>query len=65
MTSTSTPADGEGISVFTLSVAISTSGWSRSTRCPGCASHFTIVPSTTDSPSWGIVTVVAAMRGSV
>src|SRR5205085_5292837 len=35
--STRTPALGEGISVFALSVAISTNGSSRSTFCPGRA----------------------------
>src|ERR1700682_2195119 len=56
--STSTPEVGEGTSVLALSVAISTSGSSRSTRCPGRAIQRTTVPSTTDSPSWGITTVV-------
>src|SRR5207244_3823316 len=56
--STSTPVVGDGISVFALSVAISTNGSSRSTFCPGFAIHRTTVPSITDSPSCGITTVV-------
>src|SRR6267378_3399473 len=60
--STSTPVVGEGISVLALSVAISTSGSSRSTFWPGFAIHRTTVPSITDSPSCGITTVVISGR---
>src|SRR5712664_2520456 len=60
--STSTPVVGEGISVLALSVAISTSGSSRSTFWPGIALQRTTVPSITDSPSCGITTVVISGR---
>ena len=58
---TSVPAAGEGISASTLSVEISTSGSSASTRSPTCFNHSRTVPSVTDSPIWGMViwTVVA------
>ena len=54
--STSTPADGDGISASTLSVEISNSGSSRSTRSPTFLIHRTMVPSAIDSPIWGITT---------
>src|SRR6202022_4410797 len=60
--STSTPVVGEGISVLALSVAISTSGSSRSTFWPVFAIQRTTVPSITDSPSCGITTVVISGR---
>src|SRR6267143_2100851 len=60
--STSTPVVGEGISVLALSVAISTSGSSRSTFWPVLAIQRTTVPSITDSPSCGITTVVISGR---
>ena len=50
------PADGEGISASTLSVEISSRGWSLATSSPTSTSHFTTTPSTTLSPSWGITT---------
>src|SRR5512141_2243242 len=50
------PADGEGISASTLSVEISSRGWSLAIRSPTSTSHFTTTPSTTLSPSWGITT---------
>ena len=53
------PATGEGTSVSTLSVEISKRGSSRSTDSPSCFSHLVMVPSTTVSPSCGIVTGVA------
>src|SRR5271169_1664124 len=53
------PAPGDGISVSTLSVEISTSGWSSVTTSPSFTSHFAIVPSTTLSPICGIVTSIA------
>src|SRR5215470_1134805 len=52
------PAAGDGISVSTLSVDTSSSGSSKSTRSPTCLSHRVTVPSVTDSPRAGIVTVV-------
>src|SRR3990170_1651861 len=54
----SVPAAGEGTSVSTLSVEISNSGSSTATSSPSCFSHFKIVPSTTVSPSCGILTWV-------
>jgi hypothetical protein len=57
--STSVPAIGEGTSVSTLSVEISNRGSSRSISSPSFFSHFVIVPSTTVSPSCGMVTGVA------
>ena len=53
-----TPATGAGISASTLSVEISKSGSSFSTRSPSFFSHLEIVPSTIDSPIWGINTSV-------
>jgi hypothetical protein len=50
------PAAGEGISASTLSVEISNSGSSRSTRSPTFFSHFVTVPSAIDSPIWGMMT---------
>src|SRR5579875_293715 len=50
------PEDGEGTSVSTLSVDTSKSGSSRLTRSPTDFSQRVIVPSTTVSPSCGIVT---------
>src|SRR5439155_5170983 len=60
--STSVPARGDGTSVSTLSVEISNSGPSRSTVAPCCFSHFVMVPSTTVSPSCGMVTAVATVN---
>ena len=54
-TSFSVPSTGEGISVFTLSVCTSTSRSYLFTFSPGCFSHFPMVPSVTDSPSFGIL----------
>ena len=51
----SVPAAGAGTSASTLSVEISTSGSSASTRSPTCFSHSSTVPSVTDSPIWGMV----------
>ena len=53
-----TPATGEGISASTLSVEISKSGSSFSTRSPGFLSHLVMVPSKIDSPIWGMITSV-------
>src|SRR3979411_1128458 len=49
------PAAGEGISASTLSVEISNSGSSRWTLSPVFFSHLVIVPSTMDSPIWGMM----------
>ena len=51
--SATVPATGEGISVSTLSVEISTMGWSTVTVSPGLTSQAVMIPSVTDSPSWG------------
>ncbi len=51
------PATGEGISVSTLSVETSSSGSSTATSSPSAFSQRVTVPSVTDSPSAGIVTV--------
>ena len=56
--SVSTPATGEGISASTLSVEISNSGSSFSTRSPAFLSHLVMVPSKIDSPIWGMITSV-------
>src|SRR5689334_15763602 len=56
-----TPAAGEGISAFTLSVMTSASDSYFSILSPGCFSHLPIVPSVTLSPSWGMVTCVNAI----
>src|SRR6202171_287100 len=48
------PEAGAGISASTLSVEISNSGSSRCTLSPGFFSHLVIVPSTMDSPIWGM-----------
>src|SRR3954470_19984510 len=52
------PATVEGISASTLSVEISKSGSSFSTESPICLSHLVMVPSTIDSPIWGMMTGV-------
>ena len=58
------PATGDGISVSTLSVETSSSGSSTSTWSPSALSQRVTVPSVTDSPSAGMVTVGAARRSS-
>ena len=55
----SAPSTGEGTSIVTLSVTTSTSGSYRAMASPGCFSHLPIVPSTTDSPTWGSSIVCA------
>src|SRR6185437_3662433 len=55
----STPEAGAGISASTLSVEISNSGSSRWTLSPGFFSHLVMVPSTIDSPIWGMMISVA------
>ena len=57
--SLSTPEAGAGISASTLSVEISNSGSSRCTLSPTFLSHLVMVPSTMDSPIWGMMTSVA------
>ena len=52
------PVAGEGISVSTLSVETSSSASSAVTRSPTFFSQRVTVPSVTDSPSAGIVTIV-------
>ena len=54
--SVSTPLIGEGISVSTLSVEISTNGSSTWTVSPTFFNHRVTVPSVTDSPNWGSTT---------
>ena len=53
---TTVPATGDGTSVSTLSVEISSNGSSTSTVSPSCFSHRVTVPSVTLSPSSGNVT---------
>jgi hypothetical protein len=53
--SRSIPDAGAGISASTLSVEISKRGSSRCTLSPGFFNHLVIVPSTMDSPIWGIM----------
>ncbi len=55
----SIPVPGEGTSVSTLSVEISSSGSSAATSSPSCLSHFVIVPSETETPIWGMTTSMA------
>src|SRR5881227_4506268 len=50
------PVAGDGTSVSTLSVEISTIGSSDSTQSPTCFFHSTTVPSATETPICGIVT---------
>ena len=50
------PSYGLGISESTLSVDTSNSGSSNATSSPTALNHVPIVPSVTDSPSFGIVT---------
>src|SRR5947207_11228245 len=50
------PLAGDGTSVSTLSVEISTMASSASTQSPTRFFHSTTVPSATETPIWGIVT---------
>ncbi len=52
-----TPSLGEGTSLLTLSVMTSTRGSYLATRSPSRLSQRTTVPSTTLSPSLGMVTL--------
>ena len=60
--SASTPAAGAGISASTLSVEISKIGSSRLTASPTFLSQRESVPSAMDSPIWGMMTSIFAMR---
>ena len=55
-----TPASGEGTSLFTLSVMTSTRGSYLAMRSPSRFSQRATVPSTTLSPSLGMVTLTMA-----
>src|SRR3954452_11665208 len=57
--STTRPDAGDGTSVSTLSVLISTIGSSDSTQSPTRFFHSTTMPSATDTPICGIVTSTA------
>src|SRR4051794_7734886 len=57
------PLAGDGTSVSTLSVEISTIGSSDSTQSPTRFFHSTTVPSATDTPIWGIVTSTSVSVG--
>ena len=59
-----TPATGEGTSVSTLSVEISTMASSTATSSPTSLSQRVTVPSVTDSPSAGRFTVSDMFRFS-
>jgi hypothetical protein len=59
--SLTTPEAGEGTSVSTLSVEISSSVSSASTRSPTCLFHFVIVPSETETPICGMTTSTAVV----
>src|SRR5947209_18210214 len=60
------PVTGAGTSALTLSVSTSSIGSNSTTLSPGFTSHLEIVPSCTDSPSWGITTrVVATTSGTL
>jgi len=59
MISVTTPLAGDGTSVSTLSVEISSSDSSASMGSPSCLSHFVIVPSETETPIWGMTTSIA------
>ncbi len=52
----SVPSNGDGTSALTLSVTTSTSGSPTRTWSPTALSHLPMVPSSTPSPSWGMVT---------
>ena len=52
---------GEGTSVSTLSVEISSSVSSASIVSPTCFDHFVIVPSDTETPIWGMTTSTAVV----
>ena len=56
------PAAGLGISASTLSVEISTMGWSFSTTSPMPTSQRVMVPSETDSPISGMTTSIIGSR---
>ena len=55
------PEAGDGTSVSTLSVEISSSVSSASTVSPTCFDHFVIVPSETETPICGMTTSTAVL----
>ena len=57
-----TPAAGDGTSVSTLSVEISSRTSSSAIVSPTCLAHEKIVPSVTVSPSCGMLTVTATAQ---
>ena len=59
------PAAGAGISVSTLSVLTSMRASNSATYSPGFLSHLVMVASVTDSPNWGIRTLVGIWYHSV
>ena len=59
--SVTTPEAGDGTSVSTLSVEISSSVSSASIVSPTCLFHFVIVPSDTETPIWGMTTSTAVV----
>ena len=61
---TKTPDAGDGISVSTLSVETSRRASSTVTLSPTCFNQRVTVPSVTDSPSAGIVTMVPLPVGA-
>src|SRR3954452_409823 len=60
---TTRPVAGDGTSVSTLSVEISTIGSSDSIQSPTRFFHSTTVPSATETPICGIVTSTAVLVG--
>src|SRR5262249_35582623 len=64
--SDSTPADGAGTSIVTLSVSSSTSGSSTATASPAFLNHLPMVASVTDSPRVGTrISVMAPILESI
>jgi hypothetical protein len=59
--SLTTPAAGDGTSVSTLSVEISSSVSSASIVSPTCLFHFVMVPSETETPICGMTTSTAVL----
>jgi hypothetical protein len=56
-----TPEAGDGTSVSTLSVEISSSVSSAAIVSPTCFDHFVMVPSETETPIWGMTTSTAVV----
>ncbi len=61
MISCTRPVAGDSTSVSILSVEIEAMISSASTQSPGCFFHSTTVPSTTDTPIWGIATSISGL----